>query len=101
MSSGRTSEFILKQYYPHVENLGSYLSFILQPVLDPAAGLLGHTFRPHERDSPEYSRLVDTTLVATQNRGSHHEAFKAYKPPTEMDMLYVRSPMFGVGILII
>jgi hypothetical protein len=93
MSFELASESILKQYYPHVENLGSYLSFILQPVLDPAAGHLGHAFRPHERDSHEYSRLVDTTLVATRNQGSYHGAFKAYKPPIEADMLYVRSPM--------
>src|SRR6266550_3330540 len=89
-------ESILKQYYPHVENLGSYLSFILQPVLDPAAGLLGHAFRPHERDSPEYSRLVGTTLVATRNQGSCYGAFKAYKPSIEVDMLYVRSSMLAL-----
>ncbi|KAF8690235.1 hypothetical protein AX14_003047 [Amanita brunnescens Koide BX004] len=89
MSSGRISESILKQYYPHVENLDSYLTFILCLVSDPAAGLLGHAFRPHGQDSLAYTSLVNTTLVATRNRENYQGAYKAYDPPVEMDMLHV------------
>jgi hypothetical protein len=93
MSSGHLSESILQQYYPHVENLDSYLTFILCPVSDPAASLLGHAFKPHGRDSLAYSSLVNTTLVATQNREKYQGAFKVYKPPVEMDMLHVCTPL--------
>ena len=93
MSSGRLSEFILQQYYPHVENLDSYLTFILCPVSDPAAGLLGHAFRPHGQDSLAYSNLVNTTLVATQNKEKYQGAFKVYEPLVEMDMLHVCTPL--------
>ena len=93
MSSGHLSESILQQYYPHVENLDSYLTFILCPVLDQAAGLLGHAFRPHGQDLLAYSSLVKTTLVATQNREKYQGAFKAYRPPVGMDMLQVYIPL--------
>ncbi|KAF8627995.1 hypothetical protein AX15_004120 [Amanita polypyramis BW_CC] len=83
------SESLLKQYFAHVESLDSYLTHILLPVSYSDEGLMGHDFYSRAQDSREYSKLVNTTLVATSNREDYEGVFKAYRPPVEMNMLHI------------
>ncbi|KAK2460975.1 hypothetical protein APHAL10511_007445 [Amanita phalloides] len=89
MSFERISESILKRYYPHVENLDSYLTRILIPSSALDAGLIGHAFEPQAHHPLAYSHLVNTALIATRNCENHHARFKAYPPPSEVTMLHV------------